>query len=540
MNKQVQKIGLILVLIILLPAAIFTVFEITSLDDNERVIEEIYRNQLEAILYSVNQYSEDAASTWANRIDNLFSGWNIENKSYDCRECERFLTENNSITGIFKSDTSLSGVNRFFSSGLKDNSSIPIVSGIEDSLQKKINNLVQTNRAGIERLLSYKSGGYRKILPAVTGDGSGESILLFISGDNSTTRYLYGIVVNAETFIEYVLSPKIQEIARDEFTISVTNEKSKQLVYTSGKESGETIQQKKSLWLLPEYSLGIALRGNTIDDIVRERMYINLLLILILVLTLVIGAWIIFRNVKREVELAQIKSDFVSNVSHELRTPLALISMFAETLEMERVKTESKKKEYYSIISHEANRLGRIVNTILNFSKMEAGKRKYTFAMEDLNDIVVSIYQNYSYHLFNKGFDFEFEPGIDLVKINVDREAVSEAVVNLVDNAVKYSSDTKYIKILTGKENASLYIEVQDKGIGINEEEQKKVFDKFYRVSTGLVHSTKGTGLGLSLVKHIMDAHSGTIELKSKPGEGTTFRLIFFENLLNTGGEQNG
>ncbi|MDP2363690.1 MAG: HAMP domain-containing sensor histidine kinase, partial [Ignavibacteria bacterium] len=191
-----------------------------------------------------------------------------------------------------------------------------------------------------------------------------------------------------------------------------------------------------------------------------------------------------------------------------------------------------------SIISNESNRLGRIVNSILNFSKMEAGKRKFNFDEEDLNEVVVQVYQNYSYHLYNKGFDFEYEPGIDIPKIVIDREAVSEAIVNLIDNAVKYSSDTKFIKIVINHDNDSVFIEVQDKGIGISEEDQPKVFDKFYRVTSGLVHTTKGTGLGLSLLKQIMDAHKGKIILKSKVGVGSSFKLLFPKNSqLNNGGK---
>jgi two-component system phosphate regulon sensor histidine kinase PhoR len=214
--------------------------------------------------------------------------------------------------------------------------------------------------------------------------------------------------------------------------------------------------------------------------------------------------------------------------------------MFAETLEMGRVKTEEKKKEYYTIISKESNRLGRIVNTILNFSKMEAGKRKFNFAKEDLNEVIIQVYQNYNYHLYNKGFDFDYEPGINLPKVMIDREAVSEAIVNLLDNAVKYSGETKFIKMVIGSEIDSVFIEVQDKGIGISEEDQKKVFDKFYRVTSGLVHATKGTGLGLSLVKQIMDAHKGKIILKSKLGEGSSFKLLFPKNSQSNNGEKNG
>ena len=234
-------------------------------------------------------------------------------------------------------------------------------------------------------------------------------------------------------------------------------------------------------------------------------------------------------------ELAQIKSDFVSNVSHELRTPLSLISMFAETLEMERVKTEEKKREYYTIISKEAGRLSRIVNKILSFSKIEAGKREYRFSKININTLIDDIIKTYQFHLQNNGFKFSFELDVSIPEIDIDSEAMSEAIINLLENAIKYSVDRKEITIATGKEGNSVYVEISDKGIGISEESQKKIFDKFYRVSDGLVHNTKGTGLGLTLVKHIVDAHHGEIKVKSKLNEGSTFKLIFSTNNFEKG-----
>ena len=273
--------------------------------------------------------------------------------------------------------------------------------------------------------------------------------------------------------------------------------------------------------------MAIKLKGETIEDLVNQRAKTNLILIIALTLILIAGAWLVFRNTKREVELAQVKSEFVSNVSHELRTPLSLISMFAETLEMGRVKSEEKKKEYYSIISQEALRLGKIVNKILSFSKMEAGKRTYNFEEVDLNEIVEQIYDSYRFHLQNNGFEFIFHRHDSPLKIKADSEALSEAIINLLDNAVKYSKDKKRVELLTGEKQESIFLEVTDLGIGIGTEDQKRIFEKFYRVSSGLVHNTKGTGLGLSLVKHIMDAHKGEVTLSSELGNGSTFRLIF-------------
>jgi two-component system, OmpR family, phosphate regulon sensor histidine kinase PhoR len=247
----------------------------------------------------------------------------------------------------------------------------------------------------------------------------------------------------------------------------------------------------------------------------------------LLTIVLILGVWIVYRNIKREVEIAQIKSDFVSNVSHELRTPLSLISMFSETLEMDRVKSDEKKREYYSIISQEANRLSKIVNSILNFSKMEAGKRQFNFVDSYLNDVVENVYRSYKFHLEQKGFEFNLNKDETIPIINIDEEAVSEALVNLVDNAVKYSDDRKKISVRTFRESSSAVVEVEDEGIGIPEKDQKKIFEKFFRVSSGNVHNVKGSGIGLSIVKYIIDAHNGKIELFSEVGKGSRFRLLF-------------
>lgn len=512
-----KKIGLILILIIILPIAFLLINEFGKLNENEQVINEIYKNQLQAILFSVNQYSEDVVRKSANSIiDDIES---IDESSIKAQTFNNLLNENKLVRFLFTVDSLTSTNIRFY---FKRNSGVSNL----DSLELYFKNIITNNAGKIRKLYSYRDIGYNKIEPIELPNANNQSLLVFI-GLNTNSNKIYGMVINPQEFITDILSSRLQEVAKEEFVISVINPKTG-FQYNSTKDfEKRSVQSQKTLWIFPDYNLGISLIGKSIEDLVRERAINNLILIGILFIVLIVAVWFVYSAVKKELELAQVKADFVSNVSHELRTPLALISMFAETLEMDRVKTEEKKKEYYTIISHESNRLGRIVNSILNFSKMEAGKRKFNFEEEDLNEIVVQIYQNYSYHLYNKGFDFEYEPGIDIPKVVIDREAISEAIVNLIDNAVKYSTDTKFIKMILSSEKDFTFIEIQDKGIGISEEDQKKVFDKFYRVSSGLVHTTKGTGLGLSLVKQIMDAHKGCIELKSKLGEGTSFRLIF-------------
>ena len=525
-----KKIGLILVIIIILPIAFLLVNELGKLNENEQVLEQIYNNQLQAILFSVNQYSEDVVRTTANSIIDKVES--TSDKSAEDKQLKLLIKESRKFDVLFAVDSLRSDNIRFFFRKNEIQQNI-------DSLKNYYLSVLAKNEDLVNRLYTYREQDYRKIEPIVLPNSNNQSLLIFVSGIKNSKR-IYGVVINPQDFITQILSSRLQEVAKDEFVISIINPNNN-FQYNSTKDfEKRPLQAQKALWIFPDYNLGISLVGQSIQDLIKERAMNNLMLIGILLLVLIAAVWFVYRSVKKELEFAQAKADFVSNVSHELRTPLALISMFAETLEMDRVKTEEKKKEYYSIISHESNRLGKIVNTILNFSKMEAGKRKFVFAEEDLNEIVIQVYQNYSYHLYNKGFEFEYEPGIDIPKVMIDREAVSEAIVNLIDNAVKYSGETKFIKMIIGNENENVFIEIMDKGIGISGDDQKKVFDKFYRVSSGLVHTTKGTGLGLSLVQQIMDAHKGKIILKSKIGEGSSFKLLFPKKSHLDTGEQNG
>jgi two-component system phosphate regulon sensor histidine kinase PhoR len=224
--------------------------------------------------------------------------------------------------------------------------------------------------------------------------------------------------------------------------------------------------------------------------------------------------------------LAQSKSDFVSNVSHEIRTPLALISMFSETLEMGRVVSEEKKQEYYRIIRKETQRLTGIVNRILNFSQTEANKKTLSPEVLHVNKEVGDILATYDFHLVNKGFEYSVVQSGDLW-VTADREAFVESVINLIDNAMKYSAAVKRIEISLAKVAEFGLVQVRDWGVGIRAADQKHIFEKFYRVSSGNLAKTGGTGLGLSLVQQLMQAQNGKITVVSDVGKGSTFTLHF-------------
>jgi signal transduction histidine kinase len=275
--------------------------------------------------------------------------------------------------------------------------------------------------------------------------------------------------------------------------------------------------------VFPGMILGIKLRGTTIANISYHFVRTAFLILGALSLLMGGGMLLAYRNVARELALAKLKSDFVSNVSHELRTPLALIRLYAETLELGRISNLGKRQEYYEIIRKESERLTSLINNILDFSRIESGKKEYSFRETDVADLVRSTLESYRFEIEQNGFQFEQKIDNDLPQVYVDREAISRSLLNLVNNAVKYSGTEKYLGVNLYRHNGGVNLEVVDHGIGISAKEQPKIFEKFYRVSDPLLHDTKGSGLGLSLVRHVVQAHGGEVAVESEPGHGSKF-----------------
>jgi len=272
-------------------------------------------------------------------------------------------------------------------------------------------------------------------------------------------------------------------------------------------------------------SLGIRFQGTSGKELGQAWMRRNFIILGILSALIIIGLVLTKHVVSKEVALAKLKSDFVSNVSHELRTPLALIRLYAETLELGRITTKEKKHDYYKIIRKESERLTGLINNILDFSRIEAGHKEYEFRETDIGDLVRNTLDSYRYQIEQQGFTLKEEIDQSLPIVCVDREAIARALLNLMNNALKYSTEDKFLRVKLYRENGSVKLEVEDHGIGITSREQTKIFEKFYRTGDPLVHNTKGSGLGLSLVRHITDAHGGSINVDSIPGKGSRFTL---------------
>jgi signal transduction histidine kinase len=230
--------------------------------------------------------------------------------------------------------------------------------------------------------------------------------------------------------------------------------------------------------------------------------------------------------VARQMRLSQMKSDFVSNVSHELRTPLSSIRVFGEYMRLGRVTKDEKIREYGEYIEAESRRLTQLINNILDFSRIESAEKKYRFANTDIVDLVQHTVAGFEVPLREHGVRIAFRADDARPQISVDRDAIAQVLMNLLDNAVKYSNGNREIEVSLATSGGEVRIAVHDRGIGIAQSEQKKIFEKFYRVGSGLVHDVKGSGLGLSIVMHVVKAHRGRVEIQSAPGQGSTFTIV--------------
>jgi len=232
------------------------------------------------------------------------------------------------------------------------------------------------------------------------------------------------------------------------------------------------------------------------------------------------------RNLYSHVKLARQKDDFISAVSHELRTPLTSIRMYTEMLDKDWIKTEDKRRDYYRNMRQESERLSRLIENVLDFSRLARGRKQFDFQVGCLNDAVTTVIEMMAPYAAQRGFTIQMEPG-ELPPVAFDKDAVMQIVVNLVDNAVKYAASAaeKTIVVRTRPEADYVLLEVEDRGPGVEHRQRKKIFDTFYRGQDENRRETTGTGLGLALVKRFADAHGGFVDVRSARPSGSVFRV---------------
>jgi signal transduction histidine kinase len=363
------------------------------------------------------------------------------------------------------------------------------------------------------------------------------NVAFFIPPDVPKDRVAVAVVAFDEDYLRKNFLPAVmKDVLTSKSVVLMADENAPVMMIHAPKDStpwvaspnwdGEEPEMERTFAdVFPSLVLAIKYEGTTVADIGMKFLRFHYTVLAALCVLMVGGIWLTYRNVSREMNLARLKSDFVANVSHELRTPLALIRLYAETLELGRLTAKEKYQEYFRIIREESERLTALINNILDFSRIEAGRKEYEFKETNLADLVRSTLDSYRFQIEQNGFAFEENISGDIPPVIVDREAIARSLLNLVNNALKYSKDQKYIGVSLYRANSRVNLEVRDHGIGIAANEQEKIFEKFYRCGDPLVHNIKGSGLGLSLVRHIARAHGGEVLVESTPEKGSKFTI---------------
>jgi signal transduction histidine kinase len=261
------------------------------------------------------------------------------------------------------------------------------------------------------------------------------------------------------------------------------------------------------------------------EAFLTSRRGIYFYMFLLIAGILIFGLILTVRTVSHELELARMKSDFVSTISHEFKSPLTSIRQLAEMLHSGRVPSEERRQKYYDVLLEQSERLSLLIENVLNFAKIEEGRRKFVFVTTDITSLLEDLVSSAQERVRHVGFDVQLEAADALPLVMADSEALSQALNNVIDNAIKYSGTEKKVEVRAYREDHYLVITVQDFGIGIEKGERGKIFDRFYRGGDELTRTVKGSGLGLTLVKQIVEAHHGSVQVESEPGQGSTFSI---------------
>ncbi len=369
---------------------------------------------------------------------------------------------------------------------------------------------------------------YRERFPVIQNDE-----LYFVSYSvlprfQSEKTYYGGFCWDLDSLKDRVF-PKVLEDLREEtgLHLRIVNENGKNIL--TGKEESIPKDSLRLSYRQFPFPWKLLISQPALDDLAqtarRENFFYGTLLAFIVVLML-LGAFLIVRDISRESETTRLKTEFVNNISHELKTPLTLIRLYGETLQLKEKLSNEEKKECYEIITKESERLSHLINNVLDFSRIDMGRKEFDFKKGNLAQVVRDTLESYRYHLEKKGFVIHKEIASDLPEMIFDGEAMASVFINLLSNAMKFSKETKVVTVKLYKDNGNAVLQVEDKGIGISPKEISRIFKRFYRSKDEIVSETRGSGLGLTLVKHITEAHEGKIKVQSEPGKGSTFSII--------------
>jgi signal transduction histidine kinase len=477
--------------------AVFQLFEITREKNQEE-------NGLEILVSLYKQIREGM--------------WTIRRPEYDF-----YISEIESILDDRLSGAQLPDIQRAYAE-LRDKQS-PYLQALlfTDFLERNV-------VPGIKEKLSL-SGANNEVAPErfpVTAEDSLCLVSYAILPDFQSAQTFYGGFYWDLSYLKnHLISRIVEDISKDsglDFRLIDNVEQN----ITSGEEKTSAVESMDLTfrtfplpWKLLVTHPGI----ESIEKTARREIFFYGVLLTVIVALMLLGAVLIARDISRESETNRLKTEFVNNISHELKTPLTLIRLYGETLQRKGNLTNGEKEECYQIITKESERLSHLINNVLDFSRIDMGRKEFDLKKGYLQDVIHDTLESYSYHLEKKGFSIYSDIAGDLPEMNFDGEAIASVLVNLLSNAMKFSQDKKEVTVKLFRDNGNAILQVADKGIGIPRDEISKIFRRFYRSENKIVSDTRGSGLGLTLVNHIVEAHGGTIDVESEIGKGSRFTV---------------
>ena len=398
-------------------------------------------------------------------------------------------------------------------------------------------------REGTERLLLFQVNAFteweHEALPfgeditegkqRLTVEIGTNEYLVSLLRNNSTGEEIWGLLIDSSYLKNSFLPNVIQMSISSEDTDWIIRGRNRELILASANPPTGSLTVKSDFignfpnWTMEFYQAD----PRFLEDFLVSRRGIYFYMFILIAGILVFGLILTIRSFTREMELSRMKSDFVSTVSHEFKSPLTSIRQIAEMLHAGRVPSEERRQKYYDVLLEQSERLSLLTENVLSFAKMEEGKREFVFEQADIKALLMKIVSTIQDRVRHDGFEIEAEIENFLPPIRADVSALTQAITNLIDNAVKYSGDSKKVFVKAQVDEQHLVISVRDYGVGIKKEELNKIFDRFYRGGDELTRTVKGSGLGLTLVKQIVEAHKGSIQVDSELGKGSVFSMKF-------------
>ena len=435
----------------------------------------------------------------------------------------------------------------FYSARIRDSISeiLPKVSSPEQQQSQKdafqaLDDEENAKRGETEKLLLFqeKAPSDRNLMAYRSQDSSPrkkrfaleigtETYWVCLPENEPTENETWGFLVDEDYLAKDLLSGIMQAIVSSEgINWTILGRDGKTILASSATPAGSQTVESDFTGNFPDWTMQFYQADpHLLEAFLTSRRGIYFYMFILIAGILVFGLILTIRALTREMELSRMKSDFVSTVSHEFKSPLTSIRQIAEMLHSGRVPSEERRKKYYDVLLEQSERLSLLTENVLSFAKMEEGKREFVFARVDLGTLLRDIVSATQDRLGNEGIRIETDIEKSLPPIMADGAAVIQAFNNLIDNAVKYSRNSEKIIVRAFHGEQNVAVQVVDFGIGIQKEEREKVFDRFYRGGDELTRTVKGSGLGLTLVKQIVEAHRGSVQVESEPDKGSVFTV---------------